>query len=141
MVGISGSGKSTFANGLKTSMNATAISTDDIRLEITGNAEDQTQNGRVFGIAKRRVNDLLAQGKNAVIDATSLTPKDRKDWVQIGKLNQAEIIAYVVKTTIDIAKKRNSGRERKVPDWVIDKQFAKFSTPSTNEGFDKIITV
>jgi predicted kinase len=141
MVGISGSGKSTFANGLKTSMNAEVVSTDDIRLELTGNAEDQTQNGRVFGVAKKRVNDLLAQGKNAVIDATSLSPKDRKEWVQIGKSNDAEITAYVVNTNSVTAKKRNAGRVRKVPEWVIDKQIAKFSVPNSSEGFDKIVTV
>jgi predicted kinase len=139
MSGISGSGKSTFSNGLKTSMNATVVSTDDIRLELTGNAEDQTQNGRVFGVAKKRINDLLAQGKNAVIDATSLSAKDRKDWVQIGKLNGAKIIAYVVKVPIDVAKKRNNGRDRKVPEWVIDKQSAKFTIPSASEGFDEIV--
>jgi predicted kinase len=141
MVGISGSGKSTFANGLKTSMNAEIVSTDDIRMELTGNAEDQTQNGRVFGVAKKRVNDLLAQGKNAVIDATSLSAKDRKDWVQIGKTNNAEIIAYVVKTDVATAKKRNLGRERQVPEWVIDNQFAKFKEPTTAEGFDNIVMV
>lgn len=141
MVGISGSGKSTFANGLKTSLNATVVSTDDIRLELTGNAEDQSQNGRVFATARNRVNGLLAQGKNAVIDATSLSSKDRKEWVRIGKANDAEIIAYVVKTDIATAKKRNQGRDRKVPDFVIDRQFSKFSTPTPAEGFDKIVTV
>lgn len=141
MVGISGSGKSTFSNGLKTSMNATVVSTDDIRLELTGNAEDQTQNGRVFGIARSRVNNLLAQGKNAVIDATSLNPKDRLDWIRIGKANGAEIIAYVVKVPIDVAKKRNVGRNRVVPDWVIDKQAAKFVMPQQSEGFNKIMSV
>ena len=114
------------------------VETDAIRVELTGNAEDQTQNGRVFGVAKRRVNDLLAQGKNVVIDATSLTARDRKDWVNIGRDNNAEIIAYVVKTDIATAKKRNATRQRQVPDWVIDKQFAKFTIPTDAEGFDKV---
>lgn len=141
MVGISGSGKSTFANGLKTSLKAVVVETDAIRLEITGNAEDQSQNGRVFGIAKARVDSYLKQGKNVVIDATSLSVKDRRDWVQIGKQNNAEVIAYVVKTDIATAKKRNAARTRKVPEWVIDKQFAKFVQPSRNEGFDDVINV
>lgn len=141
MVGISGSGKSTFAHGLKTSLNATVVETDAIRLELTGNAEDQTQNGRVFGVAKRRVDDYLKQGKNVVIDATSLSVKDRKDWVQIAKANNAEVVAYVVTTDIATAKKRNAQRQRKVPEWVIDKQFAKFTTPTRAEGFDNVITV
>jgi predicted kinase len=141
MVGISGSGKSTFAHGLKTSLNATVVETDAIRLELTGNAEDQTQNGRVFGVARQRVSDYLKQGRNVVIDATSLTIKDRKDWVRIGKENNAEVIAYVVKTDIATAKQRNAQRQRKVPEWVIDKQFAKFTMPSHAEGFDKVVKV
>lgn len=42
MVGISGSGKSTYANGLKTTLNSTIIEPDAIRLELTGNVEDQS---------------------------------------------------------------------------------------------------
>jgi len=141
MVGISGSGKSTFSNGLKTSLNATVVETDAIRQEVCGNAEDQTQNGRIFGIAKARVDSYLKQGKNVVIDATSLNAKDRRDWVRIGKENNAEVIAYVVKTDIATAKKRNASRARKVPEWVIDKQAAKFVQPSRNEGFDDVINV
>jgi len=141
MVGISGSGKSTFANGLKTSLHAEIVETDAIRAELFGNAQIQTDGGRVFAIAKKRVNDLLAQGKNVVIDATSLSVRDRKDWVQIGKTNNAEITAYVVKVSIEQAKKQNATRERKVPDWVIDKQLTKFTVPTSVEGFDNIVMV
>ncbi len=138
MVGISGSGKSTFANGLKTSLGATVVETDAIRLELTGNAEDQTQNGRVFATARNRVDNLLKQGKTVVIDATSLTRRDRKEWVEIAKKNGARVRAFVVQADLATAKKRNATRERQVPEWVIDKQFAKFSVPSESEGFDSI---
>ena len=141
MVGISGSGKSTFARGLKTSLSAEVVSTDDIRLEITGDATDQTRNGEVFNIARRRIDDLLAQGKNAVIDATSLSQKDRRLWIDLGKKHGAEVLAYVVNRSIDVAKKQNLKRDRQVPDWVIDKQKAKFQLPTTAEGFDKIVNV
>ena len=142
MVGISGSGKSTFATGLKTSLNATVVETDAIRVELTGSAEDQTQNARVFSVARQRVSNLLRQGKNAVIDATSLTPRDRREWTKLGRSLDAETIAYVVKTDIETAKRRNASRTRKVPDWVIDKQFAKFSVPNkVSEDFDSIVIV
>jgi len=141
MVGISGSGKSTFANGLKTSLNATVIETDGIRAELFGDANDQSQGGRVFGVAKKRVADSLDQGKNTVIDATSLTPRDRKDWVNIALGHGATPEAYVVKTDLATAKKRNGMRHRQVPEFVIDKQFAKFSVPTKAEGFDNITIV
>ena len=141
MVGIRGSGKSTYANGLKTSLKASVVSSDDIRMELTGDATDQSKNDEVFRTAHKRVNDLLAQGKNVVADATSVDKWSRKVWVDIGKRNGAEIRAYVIQTPIDVAKKRNLGRDRVVPDFVIDKQSKRLEMPTAAEGFDKIIVV
>jgi predicted kinase len=141
MIGISGSGKSTYANGLKTSLGAQLVETDAIRLELTGDAEDQSQNGRVFAIAKKRVSDYLSQGKNTVIDATSLNIKDRKDWIDIGKANNAEVRAYFIDTPVSVCKSQNNKRERKVPEWVIDKQASKLFPPTKSEGFDSVTTI
>jgi predicted kinase len=141
MTGISGSGKSTYANGLKTSLNAQLVETDSIRLELTGNAEDQSQNSKVFEIARKRVNDYLSQGKNTIIDATSLSVKDRKDWIEIGKNNNAEVRAYFIDTPVDVCKSQNNKRTRKVPEWVIDKQASKLHAPTRAEGFDSVVIV
>lgn len=141
MVGISGSGKSTYATGLKTSLKAELVETDSIRVELTGNAEDQSQNGRVFEVARKRVNDYLSQGKNTIIDATSLNIKERKDWIDIGKANNAEIRAYFIDTPVSDCKAQNSKRARKVPEWVIDKQANKLFGPTKSEGFDSVITI
>lgn len=141
MVGISGSGKSTYANGLKTSLNAQLVETDAIRLELTGNAEDQSQNAKVFEIARKRVNDYLSQGKNTIIDATSLNQKERKDWIEIGKKNNAEIRAYFIDTPVSICKSQNNKRARKVPEWVIDRQASKLFPPVKEEGFDSVTVI
>jgi len=141
MIGISGSGKSTYANGLKTSLGAQLVETDAIRLELTGNAEDQSQNGRVFEIAKTRVNNYLSQGKNTIIDATSLNIKERKDWIDIGKANNAEIRAYFIDTPVSVCKAQNNKREHKVPELFIDKQVSKLFGPTKSEGFDSVVTI
>ena len=141
MVGISGSGKSTFASGLRTSLKAELVETDAIRVELTGNAEDQSQNGKVFAIAKSRINDYLSSGKNAIIDATSLDVKARKDWIDIGKANNAEMRAYFVDTPVDVAKRQNASRTRKVPEFVINKQASKLQSPTKAEGFDSVTTI
>jgi len=138
MVGISGSGKSTFANGLKSSIGANLVETDAIRQELTGDASDQTQNYKVFQVAKTRVADLLSNGKNAIIDATSLTHGDRKDWIEIGRKHNAEIHAYFVDTPVDVAKSRNFKRDRNVPEEVIDRQASKLHAPTKSEGFDSV---
>lgn len=141
MVGISGSGKSTYANGLKTSLKAELVETDAIRVELTGDAEDQSKNWHVFALAKKRVNDYLSQGKNTIIDATSLSVRDRKDWIDIGKANNAEIRAYFVDTPVSDCKSQNNKRARKVPEWVIDKQASKLFGPTKSEGFDSVTTI
>lgn len=141
MIGISGSGKSTYANGLKTSLKAELVETDAIRGELTGDPADQSQNYRVFQIAKKRVSDLLEQGKNVIIDATSVSVRDRSDWIQIGKTNNAEVRAYFIDTPIDICKKQNRKRERKVPDEVIDRQASRLESPTKAEGFDSVTVV
>ena len=140
MIGISGSGKSTYANGLKTSLNAELVETDAIRQELTGDAEDQSQNSKVFEIARKRINNILSQGKNAIIDATSLSVRERKDWIDIGKTNNAEIRAYFIDTPVSKCKSQNQKRERKVPEWVIDKQANKLYSPTKAEGFD-VVTI
>ena len=141
MIGISGSGKSTYANGLKTSLKAELVETDAIRMELTGDAENQSQNGRVFAVAKKRVNDYLSQGKNVIIDATSLNALERKDWINIGKANNAELRAYFIDTPVSICKSQNNKRTRKVPEWVIDKQANKLFAPTKSEGFDSVTTI
>jgi len=141
MIGISGSGKSTYANGLKTSLNAQLVETDAIRLELTGNSEDQSQNAKVFEIARKRVNDYLSQGKNTIIDATSLTIRDRKDWIDIARANNAEVRAYFIDTPVSICKSQNNKRARKVPEWVIDKQANKLFAPTKVEGFDSVTVI
>lgn len=141
MVGISGSGKSTYANGLKTSLNAQLVETDAIREELTGDPADQTQNYRVFQIAKKRVTELLAQGKNCIIDATSVSIRDRKDWVKIAKENNAEVRAYFIDTPIDVCKSQNKKRQRKVPEEVIDRQASRLESPTTIEGFDSVTVI
>ena len=144
MVGVSGSGKSTYATGLKTSLKlengleTKLVETDAIRGEISGDPTDQSKNNEVFSIARKRVQDALRQGNNVIIDATSTKPRDRRTWIEIGKMCGAETRAYFVNTSIAIAKKRNLSRSRVVPDYVIDKQYAALTPPKESEGFDMV---
>lgn len=147
MTGISGSGKSTYANGLKTSLklenklDTKTISMDDIRAELTSDAADQSKNAEVFNLTRQRVISGLKQGNNVIVDVTAPTPKDRRTWIDIAKMNGSEVRAYFINTPIEVAKKRNSSRARVVPDFVIDRQFAKLVPPKESEGFDLVTTI
>ena len=138
MVGVSGSGKSTFANTLSNEFDSVRVETDAIRLELTGNESDQSKNGLVFSVARQRVEKFLDEGKNVIFDATNLTVKDRKEFISIGKKFDCQIRAYVIKPDLSVSKARNESRHRKVPSDVIDRQNTKFVIPSLVEGFDQV---
>lgn len=143
-VGISGAGKSTWINQQTSDGLTIVVSPDLIREELTGNISDQTQNGKVWALAKQRVVDGLKAGKNVILDATNVDSKQRRQFVQ--GLPSSVIKAKIFNVDPEEAKKRvrkavESGENRSnVPDFVIDKQYEKFkqSTPEKlqQEGFE-----
>lgn len=146
MVGCSGSGKSTFIEKfLQENPNVVVHGSDKLRGVLGSSEEDQSVNHLVFSTLKYNLNRDLAAGKDVMIDATSLNPKERKDYILAGKRYGAEITAYVLErdknTLLKNQQKRKSSGGRLVPDFVIDKMLAKYVRPSTTEGFDHIIMV
>jgi predicted kinase len=141
MVGVSGSGKTTMGKKIAAYLNAVHVETDAIREELTGDPTDQSKNAEVFKVAHQRVDQALKAGRNVVADSTSVDAFSRKGYLQAGKRNGADMRAYVMNTPVDMAKVYNMTRTRNVPDFVIDKQNAKFSMPSTAEGFDEVVKV
>ena len=141
MVGVSGSGKSTHAAKLAQSLPADIVEPDAIRLELTGNAGDQSRNREVFQLAHSRAEAKLLAGINVVVDATNLDRKTRAEWLAIARRCGAEARAVVVDTPVDVAKKRNLSRSRVVPLDVIDKQAGRLYPPTVSEGFAHIATV
>ena len=141
MVGVSGSGKSTHAAKLAQTLPSDIVEPDAIRLELTGNASDQSRNREVFQLAHSRAEAKLLAGINVVVDATNLDRKTRAEWLAIARRCGAEARAVVVDTPLDVAKNRNNVRERVVPLDVIDKQSTRFVRPTFAEGFAQIIVV
>jgi len=75
LVGPSGAGKSTLA--AKHFQPHEIISSDAIRVELTGNMERQDINGIVFSEVRRRTELKLSLGERVVVDATHLKKRDR----------------------------------------------------------------
>lgn len=142
LVGLPGSGKTWTANRiLATDPNAVWISSDAIREELWGDANDQQNPSQVFGIMLLRTTEALMDGKNPIYDATNLIAKTRTNLLkQLKSTVAVPFIAecWVVATKISECKARQSLRDRKVPDEVIDRMVRQFQTPWYNEGWDKI---
>jgi predicted kinase len=146
MVGVSGAGKSTYIDRLVNANPDTVVhSSDKLRGILGKSEEDQSVTPQVFSTIKYNVNRDLAAGKNVVVDATSLTPKERRDYILAAKKHSAKVVAYVLERSkeqlLKNQAKRKAGGGREVPEFVIDKMLAKYVRPSKNEGFDEVILV
>ena len=132
MVGLPGSGKSTFT---KNHTECVVVSTDAIRAELFGSEECQENGSLVFEIAFKRIREALAQGRDVIFDATNVSRKARKSVFQFN----AEHIAIFIDTDVEECKRRNAQRERKVPEFVIDRMASRLVIPTVAEGFEKVL--
>ena len=144
-VGLPGSGKSTYAKNFIKDKEIEYLSSDELRAVYGKSEEDQTVTPLVFGHIKRKVDEFLKDGKNVLVDATSVNRKERSDYIKTAKKYGAKVVAIVFKMDrqglIDRNKKRGEQGGRVVPDWVIDKMLNKFEEPSYDEGIDVMIYV
>lgn len=136
LIGLPGSGKSTYAN-LDYKF-ATVVSSDSIRKELYGDENIQGNPEEVFSLMRSRTLELLNQGKYVVYDATSMTRKDRASIIGVCP-KFVRIRAIVVWASIETCIERDSKRERTVGKAVIDKMLKRFQAPYFDEGFEEII--
>jgi len=146
LVGLPASGKSTACEMIMDEMTTRKVKCevvcpDDIRKELTGSVEDQTQNAKVFSVAHTRTKNLLKAGKSVIFDATSVNKKDRRALIKMADSAKAGKIAVWMDTGMVESKKRNNNRDRVVPDFVYERMNRKFQQPTTMEGFDSVIRV
>ena len=138
LVGVAGSGKSTYAQKIKNQHeNAEIFSSDALRLELYGDENDQTHNKEVFEELHKRIHAHLAKDGVAIYDACNLTSKIRTGFLKTLK-SSVRKVCHIIPATYDQAVARQELRERKVPAEVIHRQFCSFQTPYWHEGWDEI---
>ena len=123
LAGPSGSGKTTWIAQNKKD-NWVIIGSDDIRAELLKDADDQTQNKRVFQIAHERAAAAMMEGKVAVLDATNVRERDRQFAIRETGADYVTVILFM--TPLKEAQRRNRMRERVVQDEVIERQHKTF---------------
>ena len=138
LVGLPGSGKSTYLD----EMGATGLSSDAIRKLLADDETDQTIHDRVFQTLRYLLRQRLALRRPITyIDATNLTPEERRPYIGIGKSHGCELEAVFFDVPLEICRERNARRNRVVPGDVLAKMADKLVAPSVSEGFDRVTVI
>jgi predicted kinase len=134
-VGLPGSGKSTYLSRL----GVNAISSDEIRRLLADDPHDQTMNARIFATVRYLVRQRMASARPVTyVDATHLTPWERKPYVQLAQRYGCKLEALFFDVPVEICIARNQMRDRVVPEPAIRKMARRLVPPSKKEGFTRV---
>ena len=114
MIGMPGSGKTSYAKKHLLTSNSVYLSSDQTRIDMYG-FEDQTHNGEVFERMKQETILALQNGFDVIYDATNLVRKRREALIKDikNRISNVEINAYICCTPINIVLERNMKRKER----------------------------
>ncbi len=137
LIGIPGSGKSTYAQ----SLGKPALSLDGIRQQLYGDASILGDSSEVERVFRQQIEAHAQAGQDVVLDATHTSSRRRQRMIRLGrKLGYDRITGIWLQTSLQESIARNRQRDRHVPDFVLRAMQRRLESepPSLEEGFDKI---
>lgn len=136
LVGLPGSGKSTYCNTFPDTYKI--HSSDAIREELSGDVNNQNINSQVFQLLHKRVKQDLVDGHNVIYDATNISWKRRKAFLQELNSIKCHRVCDIIATPFEVCLQQNEERDRKVPYEVVERMYRNFDIPWYNEGWNQI---
>lgn len=138
LVGLPGSGKSTHLERL----GVRALSSDAVRGLLADDETDQSIHREVFATMRYLLRRRLALSRLVTyIDATHLTPRERRPYIKMGETYGCAVEAVFFDVPLEVCRERNRRRERVVPEDVLDRMAAKLVPPTVEEGFSAVTVV
>src|SRR5665213_3042984 len=137
-IGLPGSGKSTWykRRGVQ------PLSSDMLRTILFDDITDQRYQGLVFSTLRSLLRArLIAKMPWNYVDATNLSPHERRQWIKMAKSFGYEVQAVFFDVPLEVCLERNSKRDRQVTDEVMRSMADRLKPPVFQEGFDKITVV
>jgi predicted kinase len=137
-IGLPGSGKTTWYKR----RGVTPLSSDLLRTLLFDDIAEQRYQGLVFSTLRSLLRArLIAKMPWNYVDATNLSPHERKQWIKMAKSFGYEVQAVFFDVPLAVCMERNSKRERAVTDEVMQKMAERLKPPTFKEGFEKITVV
>ena len=137
-IGLPGSGKTTWFKR----RGVTPLSSDMLRTILFDDITEQRYQGLVFSTLRSLLRArLIARMPWNYVDATNLSPHERRQWIKMAKSFGYEVQAVFFDVPLEVCLERNSKRDRPVGDDVMHKMAERLKPPAFDEGFSKITVV
>jgi predicted kinase len=137
-IGLPGSGKTTWYKR----RGVAPLSSDMLRSILFDDITDQRYQGLVFSTLRSLLRArLIAKMPWNYVDATNLSPHERRQWIKMAKSFGYEVQAVFFDVPLAVCLERNAKRDRQVSDDVMHKMAERLRPPAFKEGFDKITVV
>jgi predicted kinase len=120
LVGIPGSGKSTYAKKLAKTENAVVVSGDNIRIELEASGVNDPCWVEIWNLVEEEVAQAAECGRNVILDGTHVGVQHRAETVtMLQSYGYTEVEAVILDVDMKKCTERNATRKRKVADYVI----------------------
>jgi len=137
-IGLPGSGKTSWFRRRA----ITPLSSDLLRMMLFDDIAEQRYQDLVFSTLRYLLRArLIARMPWNYVDATNLSPRERRGWIKMAQEFGYEVHAVFFDVPIVVCNERNARRGRMVPDDVMQRMAGKLRPPTFDEGFSKITVV
>jgi predicted kinase len=144
LIGVPGSGKSTWLKNQPWMKDCTVISSDDL-IEAYAESQGKTYNEVFDEYAKTAMKlmndnavDAIANNKNIIWDQTNVSVKSRTSKLKMFKDYYKVAVAFKVPDDAELKKRLASRPGKPIPDFVMKNMIASYAIPTYDEDFDEI---